>query len=74
LAVLAIKGGAMSTLEGLALLLLAVSVSSFLGMHFTGSTPYTSPSGVEKEMQWALPLQSGGALLACILWIGGAFF
>jgi hypothetical protein len=73
LAVLAFKGGAMSTLEGFALLLLAVSVSSFLGMHFTGSTPYTSPSGVEKEMQWALPLQSGGALLACALWIGAAF-
>lgn len=73
LAVLALKGGAMNLLEGFALLLLAVSVSSFLGMHFTGSTPYTSPSGVEKEMKWALPLQSGGALLACALWIGAAF-
>ena len=73
LAVLAVQGGSMNALEGYAALILSVSVSSFLGMHFTGSTPYTSPSGVEKEMKWALPLQGAGALLACALWIGAAF-
>jgi len=26
-------------------------------MNFTGATPFTSPSGVEKEMRLALPAQ-----------------
>ena len=44
--------------------LIAVTMSSFLSMNFTGSTPFTSPSGVEKEMRIAIPLQLGGLVLA----------
>ena len=37
-------------------LLLLPSVSAYLAMNFTGSSTYTSPSGVLKEMKIALPL------------------
>jgi|GEM_PF-6567251 len=42
-------------------------------MNFTGSTPYTSPSGVEKEMRRVLPLQAGAGLASVILWIVAGF-
>ena len=38
--------------------LMIAAVSSFLMLNFTGSTPYTSRSGVKKEMKWALPAQA----------------
>ncbi len=50
-----------------------VVMSSWLGLNFTGSTPYTSPSGVEKEMRKAIPLQAAGTLLAAILFVIGNF-
>jgi hypothetical protein len=56
-----------------ALVLLIVAVSSYLAMNFTGATPFTSPSGVEKEMRRAIPLQLVAAVLAVGLWVGGAF-
>jgi hypothetical protein len=46
-----------------------MSVSSYLTMNFTGSTPYTSPTGVEKEMRKAIPAQAFGALAAVTLWV-----
>lgn len=57
----------------LALLLLIMTLSSYLAMNFTGCTPFTSPSGVEKEMRKALPFQSAAAGLGLILWIISAF-
>jgi hypothetical protein len=57
----------------LALLLAMTAVSSFVAMNFTGATPFTSPSGVEKEMRRALPVQVGLTLLAGLLWVGGPF-
>jgi hypothetical protein len=42
-------------------------------MNFTGSTPFTSPSGVEKEMRKALPLQAAALLLAMVAWVASAF-
>ena len=55
--------------EAAAILLWTTAVSSYLGMNFTGSTPYTSPSGVEWEMKRAIPLQVFGAVLSMILWL-----
>lgn len=55
--------------EAIALFLVTGVVSSYLGMNFTGSTPFTSPSGVEKEMRRAIPLQVGSMVLAALLWI-----
>lgn len=39
------------------LVALSSSVASFAAMNFTGSSTFTSPSGVEREMRRALPLQ-----------------
>jgi len=44
-------------------------VSSYLGMNFTGSTPFTSPSGVEWEMKRAIPIQIIVTVIALGLWV-----
>jgi len=62
-----------SWLEAAALLFFTAAISSYLAMNFTGSTPYTSPSGVEKEMRRAIPLQAAAALMAVVAWVGAAF-
>jgi len=59
--------------EGLALILLAGTVSSYLAMNFTGSTPFTSPTGVEKEMRRWLPFQIGAITLAIVIWLAAPF-
>jgi hypothetical protein len=65
--------GQLVFLEMLALTLFIMTVSSYLAMNFTGSTPYTSPSGVEKEMRKAIPAQALGALAAVVLWVSAGF-
>ena len=65
--------GVVEAPSALALLLAMTAVSSFVAMNFTGATPFTSPSGVEKEMRRALPVQAGLTLLAGLLWIAGPF-
>ncbi len=62
-----------SLMPALALILFATAVSSYLAMNFTGTTPFTSPSGVEKEMRRAIPLQLAMTLLAVGLWVGAGF-
>jgi hypothetical protein len=59
--------------EQVALMLWTVTISSYLGMNFTGSTPYTSLSGVDYEMRRAIPVQLGTAFLAILLWVGSSF-
>jgi len=73
LAVAAIFHGRIIWVEALALLLITIVISSYLAMNFTGSTPFTSPSGVEKEMRRAIPLQAAAALIALVAWVGAAF-
>ncbi|MCK5219504.1 acetyl-CoA synthase subunit gamma [bacterium] len=53
--------------------LIVVSLASFSGMNFTGTSTYTSLSGVLKEMKIALPLQIGGFSLGVILWTISSF-
>lgn len=69
----ALSPASMGAISTSAFLLSVTAVSSFIAMNFTGSTPFTSPSGVEKEMRRAIPVQASLALLAGILWIGGSF-
>ena len=45
------------------------AISSFMAMNFTGSSTYTSLSGVQKEMKTAVPLQIGAATLGLAGWI-----
>lgn len=59
---------------GLALVLYATAVSSYLAMNFTGSTPFTSPSGVEKEMRRFIPVQLGAVVVAAFIWVGAGFW
>ena len=55
-------------------LLLLPAVSSYLAMNFTGSTTFTSPSGVNKEMKKALPWIVGAAAVGGTLTIGAHLF
>jgi hypothetical protein len=65
--------GQLVFLEMVALALFIMAVSSYLAMNFTGSTPFTSPTGVEKEMRKAIPAQMVVALTAVVLWVSAGF-
>jgi hypothetical protein len=65
--------GELDPLESFSLMLISITVSSFFAMNFTGATPFTSPSGVEKEMRKAIPLQAATLLIAIAVWIGAGF-
>ncbi len=54
-------------------LLIFPAISSFVTMNFTGSSTYTSLSGVLKEMKVAVPIQAGAAAIGLILLIIGMF-
>ncbi len=56
-----------------ALFLWIVATGSFMAMNFTGSTPFTSLTGVEHEMRRGLPLQIGFTFIALLLWIVSPF-
>jgi hypothetical protein len=49
------------------------AVTSFVAMNFTGSSTYTSLSGVRKEMRTAVPVQISAASLGLVLWVVGLF-
>jgi acetyl-CoA decarbonylase/synthase complex subunit gamma len=53
--------------------LVFTAISSFLAMNFTGSSTYTSLSGVKKEMKISVPIQIGFALIGIILQVVGKF-
>jgi hypothetical protein len=48
-------------------------ISSFMAMNFTGSSTYTSLSGVKKEMKISVPIQIGFALIGIVLQVVGKF-
>jgi acetyl-CoA decarbonylase/synthase complex subunit gamma len=51
--------------------LIITAISSFLAMNFTGSSTYTSLSGVKKEMKISLPFQIGFAFFGIVLLVIG---
>jgi hypothetical protein len=55
-------------------LLLFPAVSSYLAMNFTGSSTYTSPSGVNKEMKKVLPFMVAAAAIGSALMLGAHLF
>lgn len=57
----------------IALFLFSVAISSFLAMNFTGTTPFTSPTGVELEMKRFIPVQLSALIISTGLWIYSAF-
>lgn len=58
-----------SITEGLGLGLINISIAAFTAMNFTGSSTYTSLSGVKKEMKIAIPFQMAFAAAGLILFI-----
>jgi hypothetical protein len=54
--------------EMTALALIILATTSFMAMKFTGSTTYTSLSGVRREMLIAVPLQSVVGVVGVVLW------
>ena len=60
-------------LETIALSLLIITTVSFMAMKFTGSTTYTSLSGVRREMRIAIPLQAVAAVFGIVLWVTSRF-
>ena len=61
------------SLAGAGLWLWTVAGASYLAMNFTGATPYTSLSGVEKEMRRGLPFQLAATTAALALWLAASF-
>ncbi len=74
LALTVFRGSVLDTragsIETAAWFFIIVAISTFLAMNFTGSSTYTSLSGVKKEMRWAVPSQIGAGILGLGLWIG----
>lgn len=60
-------------LKAIAYFLLLPALSAFLTMNFTGSSTYTSLSGVDREMKTAVPLMLFAAVGAVILLLVGDF-
>jgi hypothetical protein len=60
-------------LEIISWFLITGGLSSFLAMTFTGTSTFTSLSGVQKEMKTALPVQIGMAAIGLIMWIIAKF-
>ena len=59
-----------SGILGTVVLLVSVpAMAAYLAMNFTGSSTFTSLSGVRKEMRFALPLEISGVGAGLIAWI-----
>ena len=43
--------------------------ASWFAMHYTGSTPFTSLSGVDKEMRRFMPVQGGLLVISITVWL-----
>lgn len=58
-----------STLLAAAAVLFFTAVSSYLALNFTGCTPFTSMSGVKKEMRFAVPAYLAACGITAVLLI-----
>jgi len=65
--------GVLRTLDLVAWAVAVPATASFVTMNFTGATPFTSLSGVQREVQKFLPLQIIGAAAALVLWAVARF-
>ncbi len=58
-----------NVLSLLPLLLILPPVSAYLAVNFTGSTTFTSLSGVKKELAWGIPLIIGSIIVGMVIQI-----
>ncbi len=68
---LALAAGLPLPLYAWGLLAAGTALASFSAMNFTGSSTYTSPSGVEFEMRRAIPWQVAGAVVGVLAFVVG---
>ena len=61
-------------IENISWFLIITGVSSFLAMNFTGSSTYTSLSGVKKEMKISIPFQISVSAIGLILFVISLIF
>jgi hypothetical protein len=61
-------------LEWAALFLIMTAITSFIALNFTGTSTYTSLSGVKKEMRYAIPSQITIAIIGLALWTISRFY
>jgi hypothetical protein len=71
LILLAFKSAGSNIPEMISWFLVITAISSFIAMNFTGSSTFTSLSGVKKEMKLFVPIQIGFAFAGLILQIIG---
>ncbi len=55
--------------QALAQIMACSAFASWFAMHYTGSTPFTSLSGVDREMRRYMPVQGGLLLIAVLVWL-----
>jgi hypothetical protein len=67
------RNPAMNYCELISWFLIITAISSFIAMNFTGSSTYTSLSGVKKEMKIAVPLQVTFTVIGLILFLISKF-
>jgi hypothetical protein len=67
--IILLSGGFMHAgyLKAIAFMLLLPSISAYAAMNFTGSSTYTSPSGVGREMRVAIPAMLTASICGCVL-------
>jgi acetyl-CoA decarbonylase/synthase complex subunit gamma len=61
----------MGSLSAAALFLGLPAVSAYFALNFTGCTPFTSRSGVKREIMLALPAMGGALGCGALLWVAG---
>jgi acetyl-CoA decarbonylase/synthase complex subunit gamma len=66
-------GSWVGSMEILGWFFMVPAISAYLAMNFTGSSTYTSLSGVRKEMKWAVPLEITAGIIGLALWLGSRF-
>ena len=66
-------GSAWSLFVTMSAFLAMPAISAFYTLNFTGCSPYTSRSGVKKEMRMALPSMGGALLASLLLLLAGRF-
>jgi hypothetical protein len=64
---------AASFIQTMSWFMIITAISSFLAMNFTGSSTYTSLSGVKKEMKISIPFQIGFVFIGIVLQVVGNF-
>jgi hypothetical protein len=71
LAILLLEPSKDYVLETISWFFIITAISSFMAMNFTGSSTFTSLSGVKKEMKISIPFQIGFAVIGIILQVVG---